>query len=189
MDSTSEAEARKYDAVWATAEYRNSPSPGRKILSYALNCLKINKVPSSIADFGCGAGQVVTELGEIGLLPIGIDISSVGWLGTGPFLQASLWELPRITVDYGLCCDVMEHIPTDKVLATLTAIRAAVKHAAFFQIALFDDVFGPQLLGEPLHLTIASPVWWVAQFGFAGWDTNAHVDNPHGNPYLLVTAT
>jgi hypothetical protein len=61
--------------------------------------------------------------------------------------------------DYAYCCDVMEHIPTEYVMATLQNIMATCTEGAFFYICLVPDGFGA-LIGKPLHLTVRPFMWW-----------------------------
>jgi SAM-dependent methyltransferase len=202
MDQISRREAGKYAKVWADPRYGQSPSPGLTVLPRALEVLGLadknengtrsvhftDPMPS-IVDFGCGDGRVVRELRDYGFDAIGVDLDNYGGLPWLSFVQASLWELPLyFTVDYGLCCDVMEHIPTDNVVGALTCMRRVIKKAAFFQIAMFEDYFGPEILGEPLHLTVKDPAWWKAAFTLAGWRTLTTVDGPEGGPQYLLAA-
>ena len=41
-----------------------------------------------------------------------------------PLLVANLWDIPiEMSADWGFCCDVMEHIPTERVDRVLGVIR------------------------------------------------------------------
>lgn len=199
MDEQAVNERKKYDAIWNRAEYQVSPSPGLKILDRAMADLRASHsvvidqaadhsgcIPSFI-DFGCGGGQVINEMARRGVAAVGIDISTArAHAYLSPFIRASLWDLPFVLADFGLCCDVMEHIPTDRVHEVLQNIRRSVRVACFFQIAMFPDHFGPALIGESLHLTVQPPEWWFEQFRLSGWLT---LTGTVENEYLLVVAS
>ena len=59
-----------------------------------------------------------------------------------PLIVTPLWDLPAdLSGDFGVCCDVMEHIPTDKVDDVLSGIAKAVPRA-WFHISSEPDAFG-----------------------------------------------
>lgn len=161
-----EIERRKYSKVWDHPEYRKS-NPSLDELPRALAAMKPMQL-TSFAEFGCGAGRAVVDLIQRGHPAIGIDIAPNAVEAPIPFLQASLWELPALKVDYGLCVDVMEHIPTDKVVDVLRNIARVVRVATYFHIAQYPDMYGPKLLGQPLHLTVERTPWWLCAFREAG---------------------
>jgi hypothetical protein len=77
-----------------------------------------------------------------------------------PFLKANLWRLPAVQGDYGICCDVMEHIPPEKVDDVLKEISLAVwRGPVFFSISSDHDGFGREI-GETLHISLYPPDWW-----------------------------
>ena len=78
------------------------------------------------------------------------------------FLQHCLWKLPeKLNGEWGYCTDVMEHIPSNKIDLVLENIASICTKGVYFQIALRPDNMGPQILGEPLHLTVRSANWWA----------------------------
>jgi hypothetical protein len=81
------------------------------------------------------------------------------------FVKADLTQpLPAEAVsEYGFCCDVMEHIPPDKVDTVLDHILLAAQHT-FFAISTVDDVMGPSLIGEHVHLSVHPYTWWLQKF-------------------------
>lgn len=158
-EPTAESETAKYERMWAEPEYRKV-SPGEKWLDVAIKILGM-KVPESVIDFGCGTGRAAQRLQDMGFGVLGIDFAKncldrdVGV----PFFCANLWQLPKLSADYGICCDVMEHIPPEHVDGALVCIsRSATK--VFFSIAFDHDVCGT-LIGEPLHLTVRPAAWWT----------------------------
>ncbi len=80
------------------------------------------------------------------------------------FVEHDISEKIELRSDYGMCCDVMEHIPTDQVDAVLENILENSKHV-FFQISTVDDAFGNHPdIDEPLHLTVRNYQWWLKKF-------------------------
>jgi hypothetical protein len=158
--ATEESERAKYERIWGYEAYRRV-SPGFNDLDRALTLLDPPRV-ARIADLGCGTGRVVKALQERGYIAIGVDITSNALEEDVPFVRAALWDadsLPR--VDYALCTDVLEHIPTERVRDTLKAIHGAVGVACYLNIDTIPDSFGV-LIGEPLHMTVMGHEAWRA---------------------------
>src|SRR5690606_5284178 len=75
---------------------------------------------------------------------------------------ANLWadELP--SVDYGLCTDVMEHIPEAHVSETIANLGLAIKNGRLWSICHVPDMWGKRV-GEKLHMTVRPNDWWVTE--------------------------
>lgn len=154
-----ELEREKYEKMWAYEDYRQD-SPGERMVPYFLKHVPF--MPGDrLIDLGCGTGRAGAKLKSVGL-----DVTLLDHCESAvdakvkaldmPFLEANLWDLPElIPYDWFYCCDVMEHIPTEKVDKVLDNITAIAK-GGFFQIALTPD----NRHGEELHLTVESPAWW-----------------------------
>jgi len=157
--STEQEEREKYTRIWAHDDYRKN-SPGERLVTYFLK--QVKWAPGdSLIDIGCGTGRAGLALSKAGLLVTLFDItrSAVDPAASRlPFVQGCLWEgVPTIPRDWVYCCDVLEHIPTEHVDASLDAIRDVAKRGAFLQIALMPDAWH----GETLHLTVETQDWWV----------------------------
>lgn len=151
-------ERDKYMEMWSHAEYRDmSPAVGH--LSSILKYLKIS-AGETLGDFGCGTGRATRELRKQDIDATGIDIAPNALETSVPFVQACLWDLPELRFDHGICCDVMEHIPPEKVDAVLTNISRSVSRDCFFAIDNDQDQMGA-LIGAVLHLTRRPREWWV----------------------------
>lgn len=87
-----------------------------------------------------------------------------------------LWDSADMPGEYDavICTDVLEHIPTERIAAVLANLRSCTRKLAYLAIALFPDGFGPELIGEPLHLTVKPPNWWYAQISVAGFRIESH---------------
>ena len=111
-----------------------------RVLDRALTALQ-PEPGSSFGDWGCGTGRATLALQERGFAATGIDIVASALETPVPFIEACLWDLPETVpaFDYGLCCDVMEHLPPEHVAEVLRQIASRTKVAVYFQIALFED--------------------------------------------------
>ena len=154
--SVEERETLKYTQCWQFQEYRQH-SPGFSGLKDALGVLK-PKIGARIADLGCGTGRVVKALEDLGFSSIGIDIAKNAPDEDIEFVCSPLWETLPI-VDYALCTDVMEHIPTEKIDDTLRSIFESVDEAVYFDIDTVPDMFG-EIIGARLHETVQPAEWW-----------------------------
>lgn len=158
-------ERDKYEAMWNRAEYRRN-SPGERCLAQFLS-LAGDVSGKTFGDFGCGTGRAAlllakaTAIGKITLVDIAhnsADPEAREFDKGMEFLVHDLSQPLALRVDFGYCCDVMEHVPRHQVDAVLsTIVRCAER--TFFQIATFPDHCG-KLIGEELHLTIEQGPWW-----------------------------
>jgi 2-polyprenyl-3-methyl-5-hydroxy-6-metoxy-1,4-benzoquinol methylase len=117
----------------------------------------------SVLDAGCCSGKGAVALSKLGLRPQLLDITDIGLVDDAkafPFDQSSVWSQGMLgDVDWVLCADVMEHIPTEFVMLTLSRLIERARKGAFFTISLQPDQFG-MFIGQPLHLTVQPYVWW-----------------------------
>ena len=167
-----EAERSKYEEIWSVPEYREH-SPGLENVQSFFDVLS-PKRGDTLIDIGCGEGVAGLEFMAHGLSVAWLDITDAGLkseVPRGRFIKAPLWEswfdyapIPveldvRSGFDYGYCCDVMEHIPTEYTMLVADRIIKACK-TTWFQIAFEPDVFG-SVIGKPLHLTVKPFGWWL----------------------------
>lgn len=166
--SLSVSEREKYDRMWTLVPNYRHTSPGEKLVPKFLDWLGQWQPGDTVIDAGCGTGRASVALREAGFFPMLIDISDkaldpkVRELDI-PFARCCLWEMKDIDIvaDWVYCCDVLEHIPTVKVDATLSAIAACARKGAFLQIAMFHEQFGKEIK-ETLHLTVENEKFWRA---------------------------
>lgn len=155
MDNLATSERDKYWRAWDLAEYREF-SPGLQALSAFL---PLTSPDQSVWDLGCGEGVSTDGMIDSGLEATGVDFVDVRQNDV-PFIQACLWEFEERRRDWVFCVDVLEHIPTEKIEETLLHIAALGKRF-FLQISTVPDSLGRKI-GETLHLTVRSSVWWHA---------------------------
>ena len=160
-------ERDKYRLMWRTDSYREV-SPGERAIPTFLDVVRPDGL---ILDFGCGTGRAALALHNAGHDVLLIDFADNcrdQEAAELPFLEWDLCrELPP-RAPYGICCDVMEHIPPDDIDTVIRNIMGAAR-GCFFQIATVPDEFGA-VIGTPLHLTIKPAWWWRAQFLGLGYE-------------------
>ena len=164
MDLVAQHERAKYQQMWAFAEYRDDHNTAHA--EAAMRALQ-TAAGDSILDFGAGAGYGSRHFQNSGLGVLAIDIAHNAMApeiaARVPLLVANMWDIPvDLSADWGFCCDVMEHIPTDRVEDVLRFIRKSTRRSTYFNIALRADGCG-RLIGESLHLTVRTLDWWIAQ--------------------------
>lgn len=166
-----EAERAKYSELWSgVPEYRKY-SPGVENVQRFMDVIKPDR-GATILDVGCGTGVAGLMFGKLGLVPSWIDITDAGieMEARDRFIEAPLWSdwgrHWRMGFDYGFCCDVMEHIPTEYTMLVIDRIVAACR-TTWFQISLVPDQFGATI-GQPLHLTVKPFDWWMERLRMAG---------------------
>lgn len=173
-------ERDKYQHMWRVDDYRVMSPGALQAAHFDLPALLRRREARTVLDAGCGSGKTSIHLMENGggaYQVFGFDIADNC---LDPYFRdfkqdyltvGCLWRREdfRDVYDAVVCTDVLEHIPTDHVPDVLANLRAVCRKTAFFGIALFEDWFGPAELGEPLHLTVQSPDWWLARLGEAGF--------------------
>lgn len=165
-----ESERAKYAQLWSDIPEYRAYSPGAENVKRFMEVMEPRK-GSSIIDIGCGTGIAGLMFEEHGLRPYWVDITIAGLdsnVDRRRFDMAALWGNwhEDLDTDYGFCCDVMEHIPTEYTMLVIDRILSACR-TTWFQIALEPDQFGA-LIGQPLHLTVKPFKWWLERFKLAG---------------------
>jgi 2-polyprenyl-3-methyl-5-hydroxy-6-metoxy-1,4-benzoquinol methylase len=159
--SLEQSEREKYELIWGDAEYRKF-SPGEVLVDYFVNICK-PEPGDTVADLGCGSGRASKILANKGFVVTPVDITDKCLDPSNqdlPLVVQNLWQLDIPPVDWVYCCDVMEHIPPDKVNDVLDNIKKIARKGAFFNIAFEPDAFGATI-GVPLRLTVRSQAWWA----------------------------
>ena len=155
-------EREKYRRMWVEIPGYRANSPGEKLVAKFLSIAAWGK-GDTLIDCGSGTGRAAKQLSEAGLTVLMLDIcrEAADVDNRLPFVTACLWDMPfNQRFDWVYCTDVLEHIPTEHVDATLDNLAAMTGYGAFLQIALFPDGFG-QRIGQTLHLTVKPADWWL----------------------------
>lgn len=160
------SEKEKYEAIWNKEAYRDF-SPSEVLLGKFLEISGATP-PSTVREYGCGTGRAMLELHKKGFDVRMIDLvdncldSEVKNVLGKKFSQEDICAFKpklKVVVDYGICCDVMEHLPVEYTMLALSNMARYCRHI-FFSIAHFPDHFG-QEIGQELHLTVMPYAWWL----------------------------
>lgn len=166
-------ERAKYAEIWSSIpEYRNF-SPGLVNVGRFMSVLQ-PRPGASLIDIGCGAGVAGLAFEQRGFDVTYLDITDAGLepaVDRSKFIQAPLWshvwrKHRTPGWDFGFCCDVLEHIPTEYTMLVLERIVGA-SATTWLQISLKPDNFG-RAIGEPLHLTVRPFQWWLVRLATLG---------------------
>lgn len=174
--SLSAAEKAKYQRCWADERYRVH-SPGEQMLPLFRQMVRRTDgwQPSlapimnhhTLVDIGSGTGRASLALSEMGYDVTMLDFAENAAEVDLPFVKCNLFgRWPDMWWDQGYCCDVMEHIPPERVERVLENIAGHVGRC-FFSIHFGPDHFGA-IVGHPLHLTIRPFEWWQASLSEYG---------------------
>ena len=163
QDPLSEAEREKYREVWQDERYRKAC---HSLDLWVQHRHLFPPAPVDLAiDIGCGLGLLVDAWRRVGIDGWGLDLvenaldPDILAAHRSYLIFESLWEWqPARQWDLGVCSDVMEHIPEEKVADVLVRIHQAC-HTTVFKVAHEDSHF----LGHQLHLTQRPWQWWVGQ--------------------------
>lgn len=151
-------EAEKYRAMWGHDIYRQR-SPGQEVAHVFLEHAK-PKPTDLVADLGCGTGRGGLEIAKhCNVVLVDFAENSRDEAAQRlPFVKADLSKHVPVKADFAYCCDVLEHIPPEKVDWVLYNVFD-VAPKAFLQISLVDDALG-FLIGQRLHLSVHPFEWW-----------------------------
>jgi SAM-dependent methyltransferase len=167
----------RYRMLWFTDAYR-AGSPGERLVPLIVDNLKPDGL---VLDFGCGTGRASIELAKRGIPVLLIDFADNCRDEEAinlPFLEWDLTHPMPPTAKYGMCCDVMEHIPEKDVRVVLNNIMQSAQNV-FFSISTAHDVCGA-LIKEDLHVTVKPHEWWRERLQSKGtieWEHQNHDDS------------
>ncbi len=137
-----------------------------------------------LLDLGCGHGRAVIALRKSEYNCHGVDITLAGLPSTGTrgFVQAPVWNMPfkDNEFDYTFSTDMLEHIPSQTVEASIKEIYRITRVETFHCISTVDDPNYPNV-----HLTIEPIKWWKEQFNkLNGKQVDTHIVSPE--EFLLL---
>lgn len=194
VDDGTNPEADKYRRLWDMPVYRDT-SPGEHALPRILAQLPLT-ASSHVIDFGCGTGRAAAAL----MTHIGCRVTMLDFadncldpavreaMAAHPdrleFRVADLEQPIPVTAAFGICTDVMEHIPTERVPQVLSRILQAANRV-WFQISLTPDHLGT-LIDAPLHLTVQPYAWWMQTF--ASLDCTIHYASAGPNAMVVCAS-
>ena len=174
-----DSEALKYEQTWSIPDY-HAYSHGENHAGLFMEMTGA-KNGASVIDLGAGTGRGGKILEDKGLVPTYLDLANYNDLD--PFIAQPLWEPIKGAWDYGLCCDVLEHLPPEYTMLAIRNILDACG-SVFFSVCFQDEAFS-EIVGEPLHLTIMPFVWWRDHFREMGNLIEARDFSPSPTPNQL----
>lgn len=168
MNALLEQERTKYVRMWGLPQYRtSSPDEG-----YLRSLRRLLPAKCSINLYGCGPGRAGVKLALDGhpvtMLDIAancLDPSVMSFCELSPercrFVCGNLIDAETLMppADWGLCSDVLEHLPPEWVLPVLEQMRRLTP-CIFMSISHVPDVCG-RWINDTLHLTVAPLEWWM----------------------------
>lgn len=164
-----ERERVKYERAWGLDNYSDN-SPGADFVPLFMSIVKPAR-GQSVYDIGAGHGAASRALKDAGLDVHAFDLTSHGWPHSDiPIMVGTVWKhlgWGEHDFDYGYCCDVMEHLPTQFVALSISEILRTCRQA-FFSICFKQDVHG-DAIRDRLHLTVESFSWWRDTFREIGY--------------------
>lgn len=183
-------ERAKYQQTWEIPNYKDT-SPGLNAVEHFMKLVK-PKEAETLIDLGCGTGAAGLALARKGLWVYWTDlIPDVldDEVNKERFVACPIWSrswhvMRPLGWDYGFCCDVLEHVPTEYTMLAIDRILTRCR-TAWLMIATLPDGFGP-LIGHTLHLTVRPIDWWLARISTLGVVTDARDLSDNCNRALFV---
>lgn len=156
------SEKNKYQLMWLFDAYRNY-SPGEGLVWAFIDRVKPEGL---VIDFGCGTGRAALELSKRGHDVLLVDFADNCRDQEAlhlPFVVHDLTRPLSARAKYGICADVLEHVPTADVPNVIRNIMASAE-SVLFQVSTVKDQFGA-FVGSSLHQTVKPHSWWAMWFG------------------------
>ena len=180
------SEQEKYQTMWQYDLYRRT-CPGEFIVDVFLEHVKPDGI---IIDYGCGTGRTSLSLFNKGhdvMLLDFTDNSRDEAVCTLPFIQWDLTSPIPAKADYGICTDVMEHIPPTDVVTVIKNIMESSGNV-FFQISTVADI-GGHLIEAELHLTVKPHSWWKDIFIGLGYKIKFDAEHESDSLFYVINPT
>lgn len=179
-------ERDKYRLMWSTGGYCVY-SPAERLIPVIMDRLKPDGL---VLDFGCGTGRASLELRKRGVPALLIDFADNCRDEEALDLAFLEWDLTHpipVHAHYGICCDVMEHIPREDVPRVVDNIMAAADKV-FFSISTVPDGCGA-IIGTDLHLTVEGHGWWARLFRERGYQIEDEEAEPYASHFVISRRT
>jgi len=172
----SKAETEIYTELWESVPAYRRVSPGERYAELFHSI--VNDSGATVLDAGCGAGQGILALSQLGYRMAGVDLvrtTLVAGAPQVPIICQSLWndlkpavylisvEAPDIfrpdSVDYVYSCDVLEHLPEQFTMLAIQRMLEVAQKGVFISLMQQQEIYG-SWVGRRLHLTVKPFIWW-----------------------------
>lgn len=172
-------EQQKYLKCWNVDDYRKV-SPGERCADMFLEALE-SLAPDgddkqTLIDIGCGTGRAGYKLWQTGKFDVALMDFAWNCLDKNikarvdtkdngiSFIEHDITKKTHHRAEWGYCCDVLEHLPTDQIDDALESMLEMCDNL-FLQIATIPDHFGGHPdIKEQLHLTVWDYNTWLKKF-------------------------
>ena len=142
----------EYQAQLATMHSQGQFVRGSKLLGSIKPFLEQYQ-PTSVLDFGCGHGALITSIQEL------YPAMQVEGYDPG---NSDYNRMPNRSFDVVISADVFEHVEPKHLAETLKLISGKIQVAGWFRIACYPAKKSlPD--GRNAHLIVQSPDWWREQ--------------------------
>lgn len=157
-------ERQKYKTIWEGNNYQsgNQHSFAQFIKDH------VNFEFKNIIEFGCGDAklfiQLLTRFREFDYLGVDITTAQVKRALKNHVIEQPIWRTGLVynATELTVSCDVLEHIPTEKVEQSIIEILRLTTRATVHAICTRK---AKQIInGENAHLTVQPLEWWKNQF-------------------------
>lgn len=151
-------EFEKYRELWKNGKYS-----GPNAKQYGVELREL--ISGNCLDIGCGDCITMNELNKSDEINcIGLDITTDQCRGDEEVYKGFIWGMPFIDkrFDYSLSIDVLEHIPTEFIEASIREINRITIRKTYHYISTVKAV--TEYKGEQVHLTVKPEEWWVDMF-------------------------
>jgi SAM-dependent methyltransferase len=178
MDNT-DPEKAKYDNIYSRMDY-NAAFKEMSPEENALRRLDISHYPRHICtalSVGSGTGRGFRYLRDCGYDAFAVDISSEVYKyyidEPERFFVAPADNLPfeNGLFDLTICCDVLEHIPTDRIPESLEEIARVSRGKVIIQVFMATTERVPHM-----HETVKQKDWWISRLKRIGNITHAYIE-------------
>lgn len=152
-------------------DYRWMPDLTIPMVQKIIGHLGIDK-DDVIVDYGCARGYVVRAFRELGYEAYGVDVSEWAIANCDETVKQYLSLSEKISpgMDWIICKDVLEHIPT--CFATVTRMMDAARKGVFAVVPLAGDngtYVVPDYEKDCTHIHRLTLREWLDPFIFPGW--------------------
>lgn len=152
-------EKEKYSFIHTHMDYTS-----RTAVDFADHVAQHLSLGDKILDVGCGRGQTVQKLRQLGYHAYGVDVTLAGLLpdmNREWFYEAPAWDLPFLdnSFDWVISTDVLEHIPEPEVYQAIREFKRIAGVGMIHNIALFE-CHPDNYFGYDVHVCVKPLDWW-----------------------------